>query len=30
MALPQAPNQRWADFVSDILADGRRSMFWWS
>ena len=25
MAIPQAPNQRWAmDFVSDALADGRR------
>jgi putative transposase len=25
MALPQGPNQRWSlDFVSDVLADGRR------
>ena len=25
MVLPQGPNQRWSlDFVSDILADGRR------
>jgi len=25
MAIPQGPNQRWsADFVQDVLADGRR------
>lgn len=31
MTPPQEPNQRWSlDFVSDVLADGRRLRCWWS